>query len=348
MRRTAQSSRLRPATPKRMQFATVNAAEITLALQKALANRANPAAYPLPSEPACFENICNGFVSSIKRTQWLERMVGGAVAALAQDAHSRRAKLGDVALLDVRSPVPVEVQAAGIPSLRTKFERSDVTATARHDVQRPAGPLPSGRTLGACGLRLSRFEVRDTTEWFGDEPYIGGTTIDDNGTVAAVPEFKVGDLDQGDVWQPPEPRVLNSFQIGNPGRWPRLFQFALTIREEDSGDQSAFVFELTRRIRDKLQQEIQEYLDGGVDPLLAWILGEITSWILDWVFGQLRGWLGDELFPPALHTLELPGRQFSFDGSLISGPYGWITTGYSAEYWYDTEWELVTVAGATR
>lgn len=324
---------------------------IGLALEKAAANLSDPAGFPLPADSSSLERVSQRYLLSLG-PQAREK---AAAAALAQArSPERMLRLGAFHQVDLRSSVPVETQVAALRDRAVSLSEADVQSAgaALGDVPaqesvRPGATLRAEK-LGKCGARLREFRVVKGTEWTEDEIFIGGIAIDDRARITMVPEFKLGDFDDGEAWQPGPggARVLYTFDLDNTNPWPRIYQLVLTIREEDLGSLNEYLMDLTARIRQRLEESIREWLDSIAPYLAVLILSEFVSEVLDEVFGQIQQWFQDEIFAPALLSIVINSPKFRFPGGFSGGVETWDVRGFGAQYTMRTDWNLLTAQEA--
>jgi hypothetical protein len=139
--------------------------------------------------------------------------------------------------------------------------------------------------------------IDETTdaEWKGkDDIKVAGVAIDDKNTTTEIPEFLVGEFNDGDevVYNPP--RLLKTFTLS--GAYPKLFVIFIAIAESDSGGGFAtFIDDLVGAVKDEVI---------AVVDTLAVTAGTAIGGVLGGPVGALLGAAGGALIAGLVELID--------------------------------------------
>ena len=212
--------------------------EMELAIEKAVANEADPAAYPLPKQADAVERVLQ---SRLRRLTPEQRRlaVSRVMPRVRAGADQRQRAYGDLARVDLRAASSVAQQVAALP-LPADLAASKAVLTRLEETSGRIGvaaaPAPALPTLE---LRLHRVRCVDETgggrfgELGSDEISLGATTVDESGDTEKVSEQKIGGFDDGDVKTFAPPRRLTTFDLREGTAFPKAYFATLVLAEED-------------------------------------------------------------------------------------------------------------------
>ncbi|HEY0457705.1 MAG TPA: hypothetical protein VGC97_01060 [Pyrinomonadaceae bacterium] len=345
--------------PKLRQIAADLSNEVCLAMEKALANYSEPSVYPISDNRKSLEQICRTYFRSVNPAKQQE-MAKKAITAINAPKKQRSQKYGELAEIDLRSKTPIEDQAQRLVPRELQITENDLRRDNGHsplhishrDSHESERSIRSSDAVGTAAQQLTRLVFRikrveckeQTGEWGEDEIFLGGTAIDERGNVQKINQFKVGDFEKGDVWNPSGPRPFASFELSKRGiGYPRTYSVVLVLVEEDAGNLTEFLNRLANIVRDKLKEKLSSIPIEYLGLFLGTIVGEVMGWFVDNVFEYLSSLWGDEIFLPATNLIPLPSPDFRWDSgtkSRVSSLIAWEFNGFDGQYWVDCDWEL--------
>lgn len=323
-------------SPATMQVADYAANVALLAAEKAVANAATPATYPLPAAPDALEHL---FAARFKTLPAAKRAV--ATPRVLQSVNAPRAQREQLfgkqlAQVDLRAATSVAAQAS------KHFPTVEIT----HKASSPAAaPLAAAQPAAAVqrrkvALRLNKVRCVDETgtkwsEWAGDdEIYFGGAAVDGSADVSAMTTFKVGDFDDGDVRKFQPPHRIALFDLTKSHEWPQYVQGVLCLSERDSGDFPQWVAKLVQKIGGILTEKLQ----GAAPDDFADVIKDAVAWAVGKVIKYLGRLWGDENFLPVTVGLEIPKAGLTWGGKLESPEMIAIVQGFDADYRLSYSW----------
>jgi hypothetical protein len=312
--------------------------EFRLAGEKAAAHLADPGRYPMPPAPTAAEHLFVDRLRSRPRAGYAR-----AADSVRGPAGVRREWFGDLAAVDLTSATAVEEQAAAVAPAALRL------SPGRLGTPYAAWPAPAGRPgrrLDVLRLRVHSVRCLDETspEFLSDDDiYLTGTTVDENGDVATVAAFKVGDFDDGDVKSYDPPHRFYGFRL-TEGRdaWPKTYTAVVVLYEKDFGDVGGFMDKLVRKVRARAASAVAAAapdLPGGAAgeagaAVSAWVVGKLADWV--------RDWLGDDHFAPATLAVRVRSLDDRFpNGRTDSQNQTTRFRGHGGEYELVYDWLLV-------
>lgn len=207
------------------------------------------------------------------------------------------------------------------------------------------------------GLRITRVKCVDETnpEWWGkDEIAMGGLSVDENGDTKKINRQFVGKFNDGDQRTYNPINKLHWFSLleshnHSGAKWPKRYNIALTLAEEDSGGFQSFLERVWRSLRDKVKNAISGAIKGVLSQYLGTVIAGAIGAAVAWAVDTLVGWLirlfGDDIFRAAnLHcTVPHPNARFSRsngNGGSRSAPRRAHFSGHGGRYFVEYYWEL--------
>ena len=304
--------------------------EFLVASEKAVASHAEPATFLIAPEPDSAEHIFRRRLDSFaadKRNAASVRVMALAKAPLAE----RKRYFGEMASLDLRSPLPIATQArALVLPASMKFPKSHLMTLGP-----PMPIIVSGGAIkpvtGNLAFRIHNVRCVDETnpEWFGnDEIGLGGVGIDETGEVAKIAESRVGNnFDDGDVRFYSPPMRFVSFNLNEGGdHWPKSYFVTLGLAEKDMGDGlDAFLGTLVTKIKERLVEVLGAAIGGVIGSLggpLTAVVGAAVGWIIGKVYDWLKSWWNDDIFPPRSVSVTIGSLTHRWPGGTTDSPEG--------------------------
>lgn len=360
MRKITNRETMKIANPKLRQIVAGISNQVCLAMEKALANYIEPSAYPISGESESLEQICRTYFQSINPEKH-QAMAQKALLGINAPKEERREKYGEFAEINLHSKTSIEEQAQSLTFTELRITENDLQEYNGHssvhgshhnghesdNFVRPSGVGGTAtQQLSRLVFRIKRVECREQTgEWGEDEIFLGGTAIDESANVRKINQFKVGDFEKGDVWNPSQPRPFATFELNKRVKYPRIYSVVVSLVEEDAGNLTEYLNRLTNYLRDKLKEKITELGIEYLGVYLGILVGEVIGWFIDYVFDYLNSLWDDEKFLPVAYSIRLPSPDFNWDNvtnSLTSSPIYWEFKDFGGVYWIDYDWQLFT------
>lgn len=182
-----------------------------------------------------------------------------------------------------------------------------------------AAPAEAG---GRLVLQIHQVKAIDETggglaEKLGsDEIALSGLTIDATGTVRRVRTLQIGTFKKDGVTKTFSPPLeFASFDLSTGASFPKHYQAMLVLAEKDpGGGLGDFLEKLKTKAASKPAGESAEKGDVAV---IAALLGkkaaeEIGKALLTEATAKMKGAWKDDIFPPSLEALQIPGPSFRF------------------------------------
>lgn len=190
-------------------------------------------------------------------------------------------------------------------------------------------------------LRIHRVKCIDETggawrEGIGnDEIVLGGFSIAQNGDTTKIPTISIyPHFDSGDVKTFNPPKVFHTFNLGNS--FPKEFGVGLVLIEKDNGGSDSAIVKIAERAKELISQNLPAA--GGV---LGIVLGIVLSPLVNWVSNKIIGGIEDDLFPPHLVSVKIPGANFTWAGAMDSAEKTIRFNGHGGTYDLTYDWQLV-------
>lgn len=335
--------------------------ELRLAAEKAVAHHEDPQKYPLPQDPNSAEQI---FLHRFRELRPEIRQTAAAktMSFVKASQAVRRKHYGNLANVDLKSPIAIESQVAALPfPEKFKLSVTDLKGLSLHGDILPAsdmlpivGTSRIRNTLSVLPGSISKLECRihrvycaDETgvPWQGgelgkDEIYVGGTTIGPSGDTSPVKEFKVRDFNDGDIMQYyPLPRLFATFNLLDSAQWPKSYFVIFVLTEKDQGGLAGFLNGLADKARDQVKAKLIEIgtVEGGV---VGAAIGVALGIVVDKIFSWLKRTWEDDIFQPINASVELPSLDSRFAGNTDSPEEIVRFQGHNATYYLTYDWQL--------
>jgi hypothetical protein len=209
-----------------------------LAIERIALNAMDPNAYPLPKSPISAERTIKQVIEGLpaaRRQQIFER----ARAHRGESAAARRARLGDVARVDIRSNAAIGDQVAALgtpPSLR--IPQRDYRAILEAGV---AGKIPGVVSPSAAAAPATKLEFRlETVECLsqtfkekgGDEICVTLVLLNEKGETSNSAATDLGSF-VNDSTRTFNDRLLHSIDVSN-GTFPKAIVYFPVLVERDN------------------------------------------------------------------------------------------------------------------
>jgi hypothetical protein len=222
--------------PALARLATRTSRTLEIALERVVANAANPREYPLPPSANSLERLIKRLYDRApadRREQVSRRLLPRARAGRA----ARATQLGSLAAVDLKAPTSVLDQVAALgPNLSVDLpikDISDILKVELADLLAPPGP-PSGiKTVRASLTGLRCIETTDY-EPGRDEIGMAGIAIDNLGKMTQIGPIAIGSFDKNLTVAPIDGdlRVLHTFDA-TQGNAPRGLAIVPFLSEVD-------------------------------------------------------------------------------------------------------------------
>jgi hypothetical protein len=319
-----------------------------LAAEKATAHQAEPATYPISSDPNSFEQLFQSRFQQLRPEQQQAAIAKVMVAIKAPEAERVRV-YGDLAKVDLGSEIAVEKQIENLSlsdSLRfLPSETNSPLQLADEVLSRAASGLT--HTLELRIHRVKCFE--DTDEWGRDEISLGGSTLDESGNTEKISDFEVGKFKRGREVNYSPPRIFTTFDLlKSPGvQYPRSYFATFVLAEIDWGGFGEFLNKLLDKIKEEvikaltplataLGTTIGAMIGSGI-PILGTAIGAAIGAIIGWAVGKIFEWLKslwrDDIFAPITLRADVLSLNASWQSS--QGEVQWKDFGGEYHLWYD-------------
>ena len=317
--------------------------EFLVASEKAVASHAEPGTFPIAAEPDSAEQIFrrrfDAFAAD-KRTAASVRVMALAKAPLAE----RKRYFGDMASLDLRSPLPIATQARALAlPASMKFPKSHLMTLGP-----PMPIIVSGGAIkpvtGNLAFRIHNVRCVDETnpEWFGnDEIGLGGVGIDETGEVAKIAESRVGNnFDDGDVrFYSPLMRFV-SFNLNEGGnQWPKSYFVTLALAEKDMGNGlDKHLGALVVKVQERIIEIVGDAIGDVIGPKEMAVVIAAVKWVIGKIYEWLKSWWNDDVFPPQSVSVTIGSLTHRWPGGTTDSPEGvvrFVAHGGTYELTYD-------------
>ena len=300
--------------------------EFLVASEKAVASHAEPGIFLIAPEPDSAEQIFRRRFDSFaadKRTAASVRVMALAKAPLAE----RKRYFGDMASLDLRSPLPIATQArALVLPASMKFPKSHLMTLGP---PMPVIVIGGSKTVtDKLELRIHNVRCVDETnpEWAGnDEIGLGGVGLDETGEVAKIAESRVGNnFDDGDVrFYSPLMRFV-SFNLNEGGKqWPKSYFVTLGLAEKDMGNGlDQHLGKLVTKIKERLIAVLGDAIGEVIGPDAMKVVIAAVTWVIGRVYEWLKSWWNDDIFPPQSVSVVIGSLTHRWPGGTTDSPQG--------------------------
>jgi hypothetical protein len=351
------------ADPKIRRIAMRVVKEMELAMEKAAANAAEPARFPLPPAPDATERLFRSRLQALTPEQ--RQLAGARGLSRATASQARRAKaFGDLAAVDLSAARPVAEQVQALPfpaSLKlTPAGLQGLTELHGNILDVPASALTAGTNVApVAGPVLDNLEFRlhqvrcleetgsglfsDVGE---DEIALSGTSVDESGDTKKISEFRVGDFDDGDVKSFSPARRFTFFNLREGTAFPKSYFVTLVLAEKDMGGLGDFINRLLDKIKDRVTAMLAAALGAAIGasggPVGA-IIGAAVGFIVGKVFDLLKSLFADDIFPPRTVSVAVPSLNHRFPGGRTDSAESTVRfNGHGGEYTLTYDWRLVS------
>jgi hypothetical protein len=218
-------------------------------------------------------------------------------------------------------------------------------------------PLPpqAGAVTNRLGFYITQVKCDDETNpelgsLSSDEIAIGGITVDETGDTEKVGEQSVGGgFDDGNVKNYSPHWQFTSFSLSEshplPGsKWPKAYFVTLLLAEKDHGGFSSALQDGWVIVGNKVTEEVQKAVTDitiETGPAISLALGKIAAWAVNELVRYILRMLNDDLFPPYVAELTVPGFNYTFPGGSKTGPLQTAHfIGHDGHYTVQYYWKL--------
>jgi repeat uncharacterized protein DUF346 len=340
-----------------------------LAMQKGIAQRADPAKYVI-SDPESFEQVFANFVTQLP-VQIQEPVTAAGMSHVMADAATRQAAYRELAQVDLQSGQSVVDQVAAIP---LPADTGDFAVGNLVPEVQPALEvmLVDGLTPQSVDsiVRFSIDQLRCDTptaasytllgEHF-DDIALAGVAVDCFGAVVKIVPSDLGHFLAGTVR--PGPGVYAAFPIDNGSSWPKTFAVTTVLAETHLGD----IYTVIDKLADYAKKYLTEVISAAVGALIGAeigaaigsiipgfgtliglavgaVVGYVIAKVINWIKGLFGLGGGDGGPGPMLSTLSnrlsVAGPGTLFGGSPKSSPAVVTLASLGGEYQLTKHWEI--------
>lgn len=289
---------------EREQAEAVGAAATGLAL-KALLHRADPGAYPVPSDESTPEAAAVAVVNDIDDEVFAR--LKPRITALASDRPRLArvlAPLGD----DVDLKRPSLQLKHRFPAIRSR-EIKRVSIGSREEEEAE----PVGTVVRRSSAKYTRMDfvlravhcVRETSGGGADEIVLGAVLVGASGNTKVVPARFIGDFDDGTYISTGD-LPFGQFSLRTTNGYPKTMYCILQLVESDQDD---------ARAAKALTQALSTIVNIAVSALATPAAGVIAGAIVTAVGGLIQVFISDDAFGPYGIMIRLNGEdQFGSEG----------------------------------
>ena len=341
--------------PELREIATRVVNIMQLAAEKATAHQAEPATYPISSDPNSFEQL---FLSRFEQLppEQQQAAIGKVLAAIKAPEAERVRVYGDLAKVDLRSATAVEAQTENLllpDSLKFLQSETNSLSESRSQV---LSRIEAGLTH-KLELRIHKVKCFEETNEIGkDEISLGGNTVDESGNTENISAFKVGKFSSGKEVNYSPPRIFTTFDLLKyPGILGTRSYFAtLVLAEIDWGGFPDFLNKLLEKVKQEvikaltplataLGTTIGAMIGSGIPILgtaIGAAIGAVVGWVVGKVFEWFKSWWDDEIFVPITLRADIPSLDARWNGKSESpqGEVSWKE--HSGEYHLYYDWRI--------
>lgn len=204
-------------------------------------------------------------------------------------------------------------------------------------------------------LRIHSVKCVDETggkymEKFGnDEIYLGGFSLDAEGTPVKIPTFCVySDFDDGEVKTYNPPKEFAVFNLENSNNWPKTLGVAFMLFERDSGDMNEALDKAFQKFKEEVSSKkaVAKTDDGVSSFAIPW--GTIFTVVIPMIAGYLKDKLSsaisDDAFPLESASIVLPAANYNWNGNTVSPVTKVEFRGNDGVYYLFYDWEISGVS----
>lgn len=171
-------------------------------------------------------------------------------------------------------------------------------------------------------------------EWGEDEMRFGAVITENDKSTTLVADQKIGDFDDGDVVEYPNPNTIFTATLNADYTQPKIFTATLALAEEDNGGFAEWLEALYKAIQADLEliftaigaaagawigAKIGGVLGTAVKGPIGAVIGALIGLIVGALVGFIVGTLKDDMFPPQMTALVLPATDSLLsNGGLVS------------------------------
>lgn len=186
-----------------------------------------------------------------------------------------------------------------------------------------------------------------------DEIRMGATTVNAQGLVEKISDFKVKNFEKdGDYKFYSDSNVIKKFPIGAGWPFPQTNVVFLHLAESDQGGFGDFLHDFYEAIREHVVEvlvmagtAIGAKFGGGLGTIggpIGIVVGAIIGAILGFLIGWLIGALKDDIFESKSSAIQIPSITDNFNGSDRSPIYSLTYKGHDGKYVVYYDWLLAT------
>lgn len=346
---------------------------LQLEIEKAVANRAAPNVYPIPTAPSSAVATDPSIASPDVFAAWFDRMTVEkrnassvrVMGSVSSPERLRATAYGDLARVDLKSATPVFDQVMALPlpeEVKTTVDYLKSLTRINGQIMTQTPLPPSGddtqetpqqsfTALNKLELRVLKVACLDETdpEFLGDDEIsMGGTTVDQSGITRKVSAFLVrDDFDTGEskVYSPA--KRFTSFDLTAGGNtFPKAYFVTLVMAETDMGGLGDFLNALWNKTKGQVLAMITAAVGAAIGsvipvPILGTIVGAVAGWVVGTVISYLIGLFGDDVFKPVTLSVTIPSLTHRFAGGLTDSPNSVVTfQGYGGKYSATVDWNM--------
>jgi hypothetical protein len=175
--------------------------------------------------------------------------------------------------------------------------------------------------------------------------------VDETGDTKKVGEQSVGDsFDDGEARNYSPHWRFTWFNLSEshllPGsKWPKIYFVTLCLAEKDNGGFSSALQDgwviVGNKVKEKVHDAVVGATEGLVGLAIAEVLGQAAAWVVDELADYIIRLINDDLFPPYVALLEVPGFHHTFPGGSKTGPLQTANfIGHDGHYTVQYYWKL--------
>lgn len=347
------TSRNLPVDPRLAPVVDYMSRRIAIAFEKAAAHQSDPRTYPLPLDRHAMEAVLAERLAELPPLRQ-RAAIAAMMAQVSAPKSAREARLGELARLDLRSPVSLGRQARALGVLpRSSFTRADLPEILKRALAASAlKPASGGAPASSLELRIHQVKcVEDTREAGKDEISVGGVLTDfATGATTPVQPLDLGKFAKGDVKKFDNPVRLPAFSLQEGENFPKSYLAVVALSEIDFGGFSEFLNKLLDGLADELNVIVGLLVAsiaagaaaGSVLPAIGTIVGLVAGAVIGILFAFLKQVFADDIFPPETVTPVVLGSLTDrFAGnSLDSPPEVLVYLGFGGHYELTVSWHL--------
>lgn len=363
------------ADPKLKAIAKRALRSLQLEAEKAIANLAAPDAFPRTPAPAGAATRTSSSAEDVFAA-WFQRLdptkkqaaTARVMASINAPQRQREAYYGDLAKVNMRLAVPMSDQVASMPvptEMALTVEYLNSLTQLQGQILAPLslqptmegeadGSMPAEQSASLVTnkleFRIHKVKCLDETdpEFFGDDEIsLGGTTVDQSGTLRKVDPFEVRpDFDESaghnqQVYSPP--KRFASFDLTAGTTFPKSYLVTLVLAETDMGGIADFINMLWEKTKGQVLALISSAVGGAIGstvPGLGTIVGAAVGYVIGLFVNWLIGLLGDDVFPPFTTAITIPSMSHRFNGNTDSPNASAIFKAFGGKYQVVFDWRL--------